>query len=402
MNFTRSIVSPLIAVALAIASAPGAVAQNAARAALLDFEIVAPRLLRQDGQTTLTIEGYGRAWRLELRPNGGLLDSLTPQARAQVRKNRNRFYTGQVAGAPGSWARANRIAGQLTAMFFDGRTLFMVERAGAFELPAGRRAAPDAPILFRYADLPPDIFDHGALEVPGSRRSPAAESARFENFIGHLREIARLGGEAEFAMPVTIVSDTQFSGTHGANAAAVVAGRMNFIDGIYASQLGTGIALLHHEILENNGSLTATNPSVLLNDFASFMRNGAGSDIPFIGLAHLFTGRGLDGNVIGVAFLGTLCSSFGGYGVNQNLNSDTRSALVVAHELGHNFGAGHDNDTNSCPAGTFRGIMNSSINNSEEFSQCSLDAMSDEVATAGCLIDNPGTEPIFADGFETP
>ena len=138
MNVTRSILFPLIAVAVAIASAPSAVAQNAARAALLDFEIVAPRLLRQDGQTTLTIEGYGRAWRLELRPNGGLLESLSPQARAQVRKNRNRFYIGQVAGAPGSWARVNRVAGQLTAMFFDGRTLFMVERAGAFELAAKR------------------------------------------------------------------------------------------------------------------------------------------------------------------------------------------------------------------------------------------------------------------------
>ena len=403
MNVTRSILFPLIAVAVAIASAPSAVAQNAARAALLDFEIVAPRLLRQDGQTTLTIEGYGRAWRLELRPNGGLLESLSPQARAQVRKNRNRFYIGQVAGAPGSWARVNRVAGQLTAMFFDGRTLFMVERAGAFELPAGRQAAPDATVMFRYADLPPRIFDHGAIEIPGSRRPPAAESARFENFIGHLREIARLGGEAEFAMPVTIVSDTQFSGTHGANTAAVVAGRMNFIDGIYASQLGTGIALLHHEILDDNGPLTSSNPGVLLSDqFGPFMRNGAGSDIPFGGLAHLFTGRDLNGGTIGIAYVGVLCNSGFGYGVNQNLNSDTRSALVVAHELGHNFGARHDDNPDFCPAGTIRGIMNSSINNSEEFSQCSLDAMSDEVATAGCLIDNPGTEPIFADGFETP
>ena len=99
MNVTRSIVFPLIAVALAIASAPGAVAQNAARAALLDYEIVAPRLLRQDGQTTLTIEGYGRAWRLELRPNGGLLESLSPQARAQVEKPQSFLYRSGRRGA---------------------------------------------------------------------------------------------------------------------------------------------------------------------------------------------------------------------------------------------------------------------------------------------------------------
>ena len=402
MNVKRSFVLYLIAFALAIAPGQGAVAQAPPRAVLVDFETAAPRLLERDGETVLTLEGYGRAWRLELRPNRGLLDSLSPVARAQIRKNRSRFYMGHVAGAPGSWARVNRIAGRLTAMFFDGRTLYLVDRAGAFELPAGRRAEPGATVMFRYADLGPGLFDHGAVEPTGPGRPSATQANRFEGFIGHLREIARLSGAAEFAMPVTIVSDTQFSAAHDPDTADVVAGRMNFIDGIYASQLGTGIALLHHEILDDNGPLTATDSSALLNDFASFMRIGSGSEIPFGGLAHLFTGRGLDGDVVGIAFLGSLCSSFGGYGVNQNLNSGPTSALVVAHELGHNFGAGHDDNLDSCPAETPAGIMNSSINGSENFSQCSLDAMSNEVASAGCLIDNPGAEPIFTDGFESP
>ena len=403
MNVTKSFVVPLIAAALAIDFGPGFRAQVPPRSTLLDFETAAPRLVERDGQTAMALEGYGHAWRLELRENRALVDSLSPVSRAQIRKNRSRFYMGQLAGAPGSWARVNRIAGRLTAMFFDGRTLYLVDRAAAFELPPGRRAERGATVMFRYSDLAPGLFDHGALEVPGSRRLSAAQSERFDGFVGHLREVARLSGEAEFAMPVTIVSDTQFSATHGADAAAVVAGRMNFIDGIYASQLGTAIALLHHEILDDNGPLTSTNPSVLLSDqFGPFMRNGAGSDIPFDGLAHLFTGRDLNGGSIGIAYLRALCSSGSGYGVNQNLNSDTTSALLVAHELGHNFGAGHDDDTDSCPVGTFRGIMNSSINGAEEFSQCSLDAMSAEVATVGCLIENPGTEPIFADGFESP
>jgi len=399
MLLIRSIVfGALVAVA-----ATGAFAQDSARTALLDFDAATPRLTETRGGATLTLEGYGRSWRLELVPNRGLLDKLSGHARQRALYGGNRFYTGRIDGNPEAWARVNRIDGRITAMLFDGRELYLVDRAGAFNLPAGRQAAADATIVFRYADLETGLLDHGGLS-PGTawRGSPTAHNG-FGHFIDHLREVARLSGQAQFAMPVTIVSDTQFSGIHGTNAAAVVAGRMNFIDGIYASQLGTGIALLHHEILDDNGPLTSTNPGVLLSDqFGPFMRDGAGSAIPFGGLAHLFTGRNLDGGTVGIAYLGVLCSSGFGYGVNQNLNSDTTSALVVAHELGHNFDAGHDNDPDACPPDTQAGIMNSFINGSEEFSQCSLDAMSAEVAAAGCLIENPNAQPIFADGFESP
>jgi hypothetical protein len=128
------------------------------------------------------------------------------------------------------------------------------------------------------------------------------------------------------------------------------------------------------------------------------MSSGAGSGIPFTGLAHLVTSRSRDGGIAGIAYLGVLCSSFSGYGVDWDAGNETTNGLVFAHELGHNFDAPHDGQ-NECADETFRGIMNPSINGSQEFSQCSLEQMQPAVAAASCLVTTPNADLIFGDGF---
>lgn len=58
------------------------------------------------------------------------------------------------------------------------------------------------------------------------------------------------------------------------------------------------------------------------------------------GAVHLFTGcgNGAEG-VLGVAFVGSMCSETHNTAVSQL--HDARSWITFAHELGHNFGAGH-------------------------------------------------------------
>ena len=243
------------------------------------------------------------------------------------------FLKGTLEGVPGSWVRLNRIDGRFSGGFFDGNELYLIDRATGFSGTRTRGLTAADTIVFRFGDLDfPTLIDHGGV-APEERAAAEIESAGYERFIEHLREVATLAGTPMLAMPVTVVSDVQFSSRHGSSTASVVAGRINFIDGIYSSQVGTGITLLHHEILADNDVLTATDAVDLLvgrfngntlvqPGFRQFMRTGAGSDIPFQGLAHLFTGRNLDGSTVGIAYVGVLCSRSAGYGVDQDLSSE--------------------------------------------------------------------------------
>jgi len=354
---------------------------------------------------SIQVQAFGRLFSLALAPNANLLSSLKPRQRARVGGD-DLFLKGTVAGMPGSWARLNRINGSFSGGFFDGEELYLIDSAAGLVPPGHDAVAADATIVYRLSDLDlPIHVDAGGVDFARNRAGPAATTG-YGDFVDHLREVAKMEDSAMFAMPLTVVSDVQFSNRHGSNAASVVAGRINFVDGIYSNQLGVGIALWHHEILESNDSLTSSEARTLLDQFQSFMKSGAGSDIPFQGLAHLFTGRGRDGNTAGIAFLGVLCNPSAGYGVNWNLSGETISALIIAHEVGHNFNAPHDGEDGegqfgACSDETFDGIMSPSISTSQqEFSPCSLDQMSVELGSASCLVEDLETQLVFADGFE--
>ena len=356
---------------------------------------------------SMQVYAFGRLFSLALAPNANLLSSLKPRQRARVGGD-DLFLKGTLAGMPGSWARLNRINGSFSGGFFDGEELYLIDSAAGLLPPGHDAVAADATIVYRLSDLDfPIHVDAGGVDFAGNRAGPAPTTS-YGDFVDHLREVAKMEDSAMFAMPLTVVSDVQFSDRHGSNAASVVAGRINFIDGIYSNQVGVGITLWHHEILASNGSLTSSEAGVLLDQFGAFLNEGGGSGIPFGGLAHLFTDRDIfvvddEGNqqsgVVGIAYLDVLCSSAFGFGVDEDLNSETVSALVFAHEVGHNFAARHD-DSNACPPGTAPGIMNSSINNTQNFSDCSLEAMSPAVEGASCLVEVTSVDLIFGDGFE--
>ncbi|HHN78108.1 MAG TPA: hypothetical protein ENK11_05460, partial [Phycisphaerales bacterium] len=92
---------------------------------------------------------------------------------------------------------------------------------------------------------------------------------------------------------------------------------------------------------------TTNDPSALLNQFASEWNNNQ-QDVQR-DVAHLWTGRNMSGSTIGIAFLGTVCTS-NGYGADQirfTSNYNSRVALF-AHELGHNWNAEHCDGSGDC------------------------------------------------------
>ena len=91
---------------------------------------------------------------------------------------------------------------------------------------------------------------------------------------------------------------------------------------------------------------TTNDASNLLGQFRTRWNNNFGGTRRDI--AHLFTGRNLNGSTIGIASLGVVCSNFG-YGVSENgtRNQTSRTGLV-GHEIGHNFNARHCNGQGNC------------------------------------------------------
>jgi hypothetical protein len=88
---------------------------------------------------------------------------------------------------------------------------------------------------------------------------------------------------------------------------------------------------------------TTNDAETLLSQFTNHWQanhQGVGYDI-----AHLMTGRELDGSTIGIAWVGAVCNSLR-YGLSETAFSNNYNSRVglTAHEIGHNFGAGHCND----------------------------------------------------------
>ncbi len=101
-------------------------------------------------------------------------------------------------------------------------------------------------------------------------------------------------------------------------------------------------------------------------------------------VAQLFTGRNISGGTIGLAYLGSVCTSQR-YSVVENFtNSFGCLTDLSAHELGHNWGAGHCNCSNF--------TMNPFITCANQFTSGSLAAILGTKNTANCLTpDGPPT-----------
>jgi len=141
-------------------------------------------------------------------------------------------------------------------------------------------------------------------------------------------------------------------------------------------QTTLSIAYLGIHTDSNDGWTAPDGPGTTIDVLNEFRSAWSGSWPASADLAHFFSGANLGG---GVAYVNALCNQSFGFGVSGNLQGTinwvawtgnpgnfTWDFIVVAHELGHNFGTQHTHDycppldhcysncdgTTSCPRGT--------------------------------------------------
>ncbi len=132
--------------------------------------------------------------------------------------------------------------------------------------------------------------------------------------------------------------------------------------------------------------------STHLNEFGTYWQNNyssGGNAVPRA-FATLLSGKSSSGNsASGIAWLNSYCRtpSYGGsYSVVQAFTNPgigvASSAFIVAHELGHNFGAAHTHCTNASSGG--------SPTNSNTIDQCFSGESSCYTGVTSCPVSGPG------------
>src|SRR5690606_29960316 len=85
--------------------------------------------------------------------------------------------------------------------------------------------------------------------------------------------------------------------------------------------------------------------NALLNQLSALNRDNRSPGEMFhnTDLVHPVTNRDLNGTTIGLAWRASLCEPYYGSGLSQDYTSSLYNmTLLLAHEMGHNFGAPHD------------------------------------------------------------
>jgi uncharacterized repeat protein (TIGR01451 family) len=313
----------------------------------------------------------GRDFDLQLEPN----NSLQPGG---AMRNGAQAYRGTVAGAPGSWVRVTRHRNRYSGAIFDGAQYFALETAAA-AAPASDLAArlpQDTQVFYRLADIQVTgaLFDGDTAAMRSGEL--AAESL--------LHEIEPATGEqiATRQLLVGALTDPEFNRLHGSDAEVRTLARVNVADGVFATQAGIQLRMSYTAFAETSPFSTSSSLK-LLGQVSDYRRSSTVEAMT--GLTHLFTGRNLDGDTIGIAYVASVCDARYAASLSEGRNGETFDGLVLAHEIGHVFGAPHDgDDAKACAATSPIYLMAARFNGSNTLSACSIEQMLPRL-TASCL-----------------
>jgi hypothetical protein len=295
------------------------------------------------------------------------------------------FFRGRVDGDPNSWVRLTFRGDALAGVISTDDEMYFLEPASRF---FGEEAAHET-LAYRLSDTdtgmipgscgaraPSTLLRHRLAKVRRSRQA-------MHELIGNAATsvVAAASGNLLQA-DVGIVADFSYFSKHGADSANDIAEIINNVDGIYQAQLGVTMRLLRTVVYSTPDPFsTSTDPNTLLTSFSSWRTNNvSGPSAPLSGtdLSHLITARDLNSTVIGIAYIDAVCDNTFGVGVDQDFSTALNMmTLLLSHEMGHNFGAYHDAQSNPacpcCAASPPTFIMNPVISGSLQnaFSDCS-------------------------------
>ncbi len=314
-----------------------------------------------NGRVTARVTFAGELRTLELAPHS--VRSAAYEVRAQqadgswvtVTPGPVRTLRGTVPGLPGAVVAGSRLdEGLYATVRLPGGQRYWIEPVA----PHVGGVAADLHAVYEQADVLPgggscaaEIDEAGGIFLPpADRQESAAGGADGSDDIC----VAELACDA----------DVEFYEDHNSSIPDVEA-RINVVISLVNLQFEAEVSITHAltTILIRTAEpdpYTETDAGLLLNQFRDeWNTNHTGIERD---AAQLFTGKNLDGTIVGLAYVGSLCGQLGYSIVESDYSGFACSTDLSAHELGHTWGAPH------CPCQLPPYTMNSIITCANRFS----------------------------------
>ena len=354
-----------------------------ASASAQEIRFAEPLDLALNGQTA-QFDAYGRRFSLTLADNERVLAKLPAQRKLQLQSYR--LLRGALDGQPGSWVRLTESKAGVEGAIWDGHDLYAVTTHSriADQLTTPLAASPDQTVIYKLSDMRDALpQDFCALEDDAVRVNKLSPLAQYQHMVGELQAVA--AGKVSRQIEIALVADSDFAAVESADPTAAMLARLNIVEGIFSEQVGLLVLATDVRITAPEGDpFTSTRAVTLLEQIGRYRRDTA--EVRARGLAHLMTGKNLDGTTAGIAYVNSACEVERGVSLSERSYGTTISAIVMAHELGHNFGAPHDGEASEVCASVSGGyIMSPSISGFASFSQCSIGVMSRVLEESACV-----------------
>ena len=363
-------------------------ATAAPKYSILYHEAIRPRIQQVSGHTrSMTFEAYGRHFNFQLQPNAAVRRAV-PAGRTDIEPLR-----GQVEGQSGSWVRMTHTQSGWRGMFSDGQDMYAIETAadvaGSVVQPLSDTSA-SAPVIYRLKDaLLPDgsaycvILNADGSPYAGTDVQGRVTAEMLVNSI--VKDAATFPDGPDLELTVGVVADYEFYQSFSDDPEGAIISRWDIVDGIWSSQVGVKISLAPLTVLKTASEpFTKTAPADLLAQVRKY--RGANPAQLETGVTHLMTGRDLDGDIVGIAYMSSVCNGDTADSLSEGAYGALESALIAAHELGHNFNAPHDGEAGACSTTPQTFLMAPKINYSDQFSSCSLTQINARIKTASCVV----------------
>jgi Metallo-peptidase family M12/Domain of unknown function DUF11 len=338
-------------------------------------------------QRRMRVSVYGKQLNLNLENNAQLTDGWINHTGGMT------ILRGTLEGAPDSWVRLTQVASGTYGLIWDGNELYAIEpSAGIRDALAISLPAPNSDtIIFRLSDTTINLGgDYCASAGHPVAAAAGTGLATYQTLIGDLQQpTSNTESSPKLRVEMQILADAAFLAEYSSDQAALdaIMVRLNNVDGIFSAQMGLEVQATDVRLFAQDPSQlsTSTNAETLLNSIGQ-LRAGA-PEMSTYAATHLFTGRDLDGDTLGIAYIGNICSASYAASLSESRNRGAWiDSLVTAHELGHQLGAVHDGTGACADTAAQSYLMSALINGSEELSQCSKDSMFATMQQAACLV----------------